>query len=579
MHGSLAKKFQMIDHDVKQVIANVKRMNEKNDIKAIQFYNCSIREKDYHTKLSYINQAMIYGSNNNNDDEWNLLRNSVRQRATVFFRNQDYVNASHDLEWLLLTQNRNHHHHHHHNHDDWKLLKFAIISFYRLATKSLYIADYQGKKYAKKNIEKSEYFLQQLKILSQLNPTKYQMDLRFVYGQLNILNEKGEHRHFDDLREQIHHNEPDKQEFKKLNPTNIFAESNAANTVLIDDHGNLMAGRTINEKEKIFYEMIMTRIPPTTTMKNDDYKYCANCNRRLGYRFYPCAKCIEVVYCEQSCMKMSNDDNHHERICCLSPQYLIESLIENDDDDQQMAICYDLFAKLPLRKLIRLSKKYSITRAYHKLLKQKREEEYPLFAYYNMLYHSCGSLDLNQIDIDQKYYQKILIKSLQLSLIMKNQFNLTKFDLNVHDDGDDDDDGQYGQAELKDLIQIIPLIMVTLTVLDGYYLNQFIKQKMTIWKLNEQQQRKQLVGIGFGTFGLQLINHHHHHNHASPSSMMNVYRRFTNNGKFEYIATRRIEQGERLQWLSTSTAKFSTSDGDDEQHKQNKRQRRVHFEL
>ena len=60
MHGSLAKKFQMIDHDVKQVIANVKRMNEKNDIKAIQFYNCSIREKDYHTKLSYINQVWMF---------------------------------------------------------------------------------------------------------------------------------------------------------------------------------------------------------------------------------------------------------------------------------------------------------------------------------------------------------------------------------------------------------------------------------------------------------------------------------------------------------------------------------------
>ncbi|OTF83408.1 hypothetical protein BLA29_011266, partial [Euroglyphus maynei] len=177
---------------------------------------------------------MIYGGSNITD---NLLRKSIRKRAELFFKNQDYVNASHDLEWLLLsyddTKSMDDD-----DDDDWKLLKFAIISFYRLAKKSLFATDYLGRKYAGKNVEKSEYFLQKLNILSIMNGQKYKNDLYYVYEQLQM--QENLNDEYDRLREKIReiqmNDEPDKPH-KKLNHSNIFTGSN----VLIDDYGNLIA--------------------------------------------------------------------------------------------------------------------------------------------------------------------------------------------------------------------------------------------------------------------------------------------------------------------------------------------------
>lgn len=147
---------------------------------------------------------MIYGSNTT--DNHDNLRKTIRKRATLFFENRDYVNASHDLEWLLLTYKPDDQRsiNDQNDDDDWKLLKYSIISFYRLATKALNDQDFLGRKYALINLEKSEYFLQKLKILSRMNSKKYQTDLNFVYGQLNIRTANDEYDKFDRLRKKIH---------------------------------------------------------------------------------------------------------------------------------------------------------------------------------------------------------------------------------------------------------------------------------------------------------------------------------------------------------------------------------------
>ncbi|XP_027198579.2 uncharacterized protein LOC113792830 [Dermatophagoides pteronyssinus] len=582
INGSLAKKFQTIDHDVKRFVDKVKEMNRKNNSQAIQYYNCGIENKhnDYHTTLSHINQAMIYGSNTT--DNHDNLRKTIRKRATLFFENRDFVNASHDLEWLLLTYKPDDQRsiNDQNDDDDWKLLKYSIISFYRLATKALNDQDFLGRKYALINLEKSEYFLQKLKILSRMNSKKYQTDLNFVYGQLNIRTANDEYDKFDRLRKKIHDiHIPDKPD-KKLNHSNIFTDSK----VLIDDHGNLIAGRTIEMNEKIFYEMMMTMLPSIDIRQQYQYKFCDNCKRRLGYRLFPCDKCTEVVYCDKICLEMSN--KHHSKICLLSPKCLAESLVQND---QQMAICYDIFASLPIRNVIQLSR-LSTSQAYHHLLKRAEYCPYPLFAYYNMLFRLSKSIDLNMINMNELYYQTLFMKSLQLSLVMKQQFCLTKYDLNLCKE---DDEHVQDSIELNDLIHIIPSLMMTLIVLDNYYA---MTKHMTIWDIKDRIQ----VGIGFGTFGLQLIynnnnvdniknnikkdNNNKRSTTTTYNDNTNVFRRFANNGKLEYIAKRRIEREERLQWISTSSLVVKSNnitnnndDNDDDSNKRTKIERKVHF--
>ncbi|OTF83286.1 hypothetical protein BLA29_011932, partial [Euroglyphus maynei] len=170
----------------------------------------------------------------------------------------------------------------------------------------------------------------------------------------------------------------------------------------------------------------MTMIPIVDIRKHY-YKYCDHCKRRLGYRLFPCDHCTEVVYCDTICKQMANE--YHYRTCTLSTKTMAEFFVQND---QQMAICYDIFSTLPIRNVIQLSK-LPISQAYHYLLKRPEYCPYPLFAYYNMLFHISSKssiVDLNMINMNELYYQTIFMKSLQLSLVMRHQFRLTRYDLN-----------------------------------------------------------------------------------------------------------------------------------------------------